>query len=236
VSVSVANTELRELVLRGHWLQSLSPETREGGTGRGQRGGGARGTGAGRGRGAGLTPREMREARFYRLMDKFDRLTSSRQEQQHLQQVEYADRWTTAAEEGEDALRIVNEIDSLLLKLRPKIDSRKPKPDRTKGPIKGAPKRNPTEEEIEAEHKLQVLRRVRHFLHQQMEYLDQLGQALRPRDTSLPILAMDKKTMAEIRSYSSPKPIVHKVMQAALLLLGHDEATTAVSTHSSINP
>ena len=45
----------------------------------------------------------------------------------------------------------------------------------------------------------------------------------------LPILAMDKRTMAEIRSYSKASPLMHQVMQAALLLLGEDEGVTAVS-------
>jgi len=42
------------------------------------------------------------------------------------------------------------------------------------------------------------------------------------------ILAMDKKTMAEIRSYSKPSPLVHRIMSAALLLMREDEGSTAV--------
>ena len=48
------------------------------------------------------------------------------------------------------------------------------------------------------------------------------------------ILDMDRWTIAEIRSYSRPPPVVHTVLQAALLLLGEDERTTSVSsTHSN---
>ena len=44
----------------------------------------------------------------------------------------------------------------------------------------------------------------------------------------LSVLGMDKNTMGEIRSYSRPPDGVHKVVQAALLLLGDDEYTTDV--------
>jgi hypothetical protein len=44
----------------------------------------------------------------------------------------------------------------------------------------------------------------------------------------LSVLGMDKNTMGEIRRYSHPPEGVHKVMQAALLLLGDDEYTTFV--------
>lgn len=43
------------------------------------------------------------------------------------------------------------------------------------------------------------------------------------------ILDMDRKTMTEVRRYSKPPPRVHRVIQAALLMLGQDEEATAVS-------
>lgn len=58
----------------------------------------------------------------------------------------------------------------------------------------------------------------------------QLTDDLHTRQFKMPILAMDKKTMSEIRHYSKPSPLVHRVMQAALLLLGEDEGTTSVWT------
>lgn len=79
---------------------------------------------------------------------------------------------------------------------------------------------------------IDLYQRVRHFLRQQLDSARRLSDRLRPRENRLPLLAMDKQTMAEIRSYGNPKPIVHRVMQASLLLLGYDEETTAVSAHS----
>lgn len=48
----------------------------------------------------------------------------------------------------------------------------------------------------------------------------------KPRAVSL---AMDSKTVAEIRRYQNPPKILHKVIQGALLLVGEDEDTTDVS-------
>ena len=45
------------------------------------------------------------------------------------------------------------------------------------------------------------------------------------------ILDMDKKTMTEVRRYHKPPPRVHRVMQAALLVLGEDEESTAVRAY-----
>ncbi|KAI0210891.1 hypothetical protein LSAT2_004330 [Lamellibrachia satsuma] len=42
------------------------------------------------------------------------------------------------------------------------------------------------------------------------------------------ILDMDRKTMSEMRSYNHPPMILHRVLQAALLLLGEDEETTSI--------
>ena len=39
---------------------------------------------------------------------------------------------------------------------------------------------------------------------------------------------LDKKTMAEIRSYAHPPKLVHDVMRASLLLLGDHEGKTRV--------
>ena len=42
------------------------------------------------------------------------------------------------------------------------------------------------------------------------------------------ILELKQSTVAEIRSYASPPPIVHTVMTAVFLLLGHAEKETKV--------
>ena|SRR6218665_112504 len=56
----------------------------------------------------------------------------------------------------------------------------------------------------------------------------------KPRAVSL---AMDSKMVAEIRRYQNPPPVLHKVIQAALLLVGEDEDTTDVSLpHSNLDP
>jgi len=44
------------------------------------------------------------------------------------------------------------------------------------------------------------------------------------------ILELKQSTVAEIRSYSNPPPIVHSVMIATFLILGHLEKETKVST------
>ena len=44
----------------------------------------------------------------------------------------------------------------------------------------------------------------------------------------LAILDMDSATMAEIRNYRDPPPLVHEVMVASLLLLGENEGRTRV--------
>ena len=43
------------------------------------------------------------------------------------------------------------------------------------------------------------------------------------------VLDLDQSTMAEIRGYPTPPDEVHRVMIAALLLLGEDESKTKVS-------
>ena len=45
------------------------------------------------------------------------------------------------------------------------------------------------------------------------------------------ILELKQSTVAEIRSYQKPPPIVHQVMTATFLLLKHHENETAVSIH-----
>lgn len=69
--------------------------------------------------------------------------------------------------------------------------------------------------------------RVQKFLRAQLNeaqaVLDQLPV---PEAALLPILAMDKKTMTELKHYAKPSPIVHRVMQATFLLLGIDEEKT----------
>ena len=70
--------------------------------------------------------------------------------------------------------------------------------------------------------------RLDRFLRRPMKVALELAETLDTREVRMPILAMDKKTMCEIRSYAKPSPLVHRVMQAALLLLGEDEGTTEV--------
>ena len=45
------------------------------------------------------------------------------------------------------------------------------------------------------------------------------------------VLNMDASTWSEVRRYTSPHPIVHKVIIGALLLLGDHEGRTRVSHH-----
>ena len=46
---------------------------------------------------------------------------------------------------------------------------------------------------------------------------------------------LNRSTMSEIRRYKKPSPELHCIIQACLLLLGHDEGTTAVSTCTRIH-
>ena len=43
------------------------------------------------------------------------------------------------------------------------------------------------------------------------------------------ILELKQSTVAEIRSYQNPPPVVHTVMTATFLILGHKERETKVS-------
>lgn len=45
------------------------------------------------------------------------------------------------------------------------------------------------------------------------------------------ILLLDATALAEIRRYTQPPPLVHDVVVAVLLLLGHDEGQTRVGQH-----
>ena len=67
-----------------------------------------------------------------------------------------------------------------------------------------------TSEEVEAAKRL-----LRH-----LEIIEGLKEA---------VLKLDQKTMLELRNYSKPPKLVHRVMKAALLLLGDDETKTVVS-------
>ena len=40
---------------------------------------------------------------------------------------------------------------------------------------------------------------------------------------------LNRSIMSEIRRYKKPSPELHCIIQACLLLLGHDEGTTSVS-------
>ena len=44
-------------------------------------------------------------------------------------------------------------------------------------------------------------------------------------------MKLDKKTIAEIRSYANPPKLVHDVMKASLLLLGDHEGKTKVNKY-----
>ena len=76
--------------------------------------------------------------------------------------------------------------------------------------------------------KLSMLSFRKYLLKEERDAQD-LAEELKRNNHRLPILVMDRKTMAEVSSYAKPKEIVHKVMKGALLLLGEDEGTTAVS-------
>ena len=45
------------------------------------------------------------------------------------------------------------------------------------------------------------------------------------------ILELKQSTVAEIRSYQKPPPVVHTVMTATFLILGHQEKETKVSSY-----
>lgn len=45
------------------------------------------------------------------------------------------------------------------------------------------------------------------------------------------ILELKQSTVAEIRSYQNPPPVVHTVMTATFLILGHKESDTKVGEH-----
>ena len=49
------------------------------------------------------------------------------------------------------------------------------------------------------------------------------------------ILELKQSTVAEIRSYSSPPPIVHSVMIGTFLILGHMEKETKVKNSIAFN-
>ena len=50
------------------------------------------------------------------------------------------------------------------------------------------------------------------------------------------ILELKQSTVAEIRSYSKPPPVVHTVMTATFLLLGHKEKETRVRPGPTVTP
>jgi len=72
---------------------------------------------------------------------------------------------------------------------------------------------------------------TRRFLQNDIREAQKVYDTLTARKLKMPILAMDKKTMTELKHYSNPSPVVHRVMQAALLLLGVDEGRTSTWTH-----
>lgn len=46
------------------------------------------------------------------------------------------------------------------------------------------------------------------------------------------VLKMDRKIMVELRKYSKPPKIVHEVMKATLILLGHERTLVTVNKNS----
>jgi hypothetical protein len=73
--------------------------------------------------------------------------------------------------------------------------------------------------------------RVTMYLRKEIESAQNLAESLAISEASPPvILAMDKKTMSELKSYVKPAPLVHRVMQAVFLLFNEDEDKTSVST------
>ena len=57
-----------------------------------------------------------------------------------------------------------------------------------------------------------------------------VARQIRRAQTKHVILDFDKTTISEIRSYDHPPKILHRVIQAALMLLGEDEERTSVNT------
>lgn len=49
------------------------------------------------------------------------------------------------------------------------------------------------------------------------------------------VVKLDRKTMQELRNYSDPPKLVHRVMKAALLLLGDELKVTTVSLCTVFN-
>ena len=45
-------------------------------------------------------------------------------------------------------------------------------------------------------------------------------------------VAITRNTLTEVRRYAKPPIHLHRVVQAMLLLLGHDEASTKVRSHT----
>jgi len=71
--------------------------------------------------------------------------------------------------------------------------------------------------------------RMSAYLRAEIREAEKLASNLAAAETAPPtILAMDKKTMTEIKSYVKPSRVVHDIMQAALLLLNEDEEKTSV--------
>lgn len=72
------------------------------------------------------------------------------------------------------------------------------------------------------------------YLRKAIETAENLAESQAIRMVPPPfILAMDKKTMSELRSYAKPAPLVHRVMQAVFLFFNEEEDKTSVS---KLNP
>ena len=70
------------------------------------------------------------------------------------------------------------------------------------------------------------------YLQAEMTDATRLAQSLsRKQYQQKIILDMDQKTISEVRRYHKAPPVLHKVMQGALLLLGEDEGATSVRRH-----
>jgi len=64
------------------------------------------------------------------------------------------------------------------------------------------------------------------YVKEELEKTQAVLEKMKVKEEKIIILAMDKKTMVEIKNYANPPPIVRRIMTAALLLLRVDEGVT----------
>lgn len=87
-------------------------------------------------------------------------------------------------------------------------------------------KLNRLQEAISVIHKLRLSTELEKELKVACSTVEGLQRLENLRDA---ILLLDATALAEVRRYAQPPPLVHDIMIAVLLLLGHDEGQTRVS-------